>query len=378
MTHSDTPASRTLRTAAYTDVTGMTIESCTAFCASGGYAYAGVEYYRVNCDNTIESPGAPIDESTCNTPCAGDFNEICGGAGGLSVYQDTALPPPPPPPPAAEIKQTAGVFEFVGCFEDGVNGAARSLQTQLNIQTQSVTAESCTAACKAAGYVLAGLEYGQECWCDSYMPLAISTPNSDCNMPCTGDATEICGAGNRLAVYQDSTAPPLDVQTCLTNAQLHASGSGRFQFNLAALPVDGGASQVVGNYELPAMAGQPTYFFLSALPFDREAHSFSLGGNVLYPDSFEGEGNPIPLEPSPGGSQRFAAWSTFTPYAGYCAKPNFVSPFGVFIGPPVLSVSGHADLWALCSGTSVVYAPAANATGCEAVVLEMTQYDYTY
>lgn len=29
---------------------------------------------------------------------------------------------------------------------------------------------------------------------------------SDCNMACAGDASEFCGAGNRLSVYSNSTA----------------------------------------------------------------------------------------------------------------------------------------------------------------------------
>jgi len=45
---SDSSSSRTLRTAAYTSVGNMTIESCLAFCTPAGYKYAGVEYGRVS------------------------------------------------------------------------------------------------------------------------------------------------------------------------------------------------------------------------------------------------------------------------------------------------------------------------------------------
>ena len=38
----------------------------------------------------------------------------------------------------------------------------RDLSQLLNV-AGGVTAESCTAACKSAGYGLAGLEYGKEC-----------------------------------------------------------------------------------------------------------------------------------------------------------------------------------------------------------------------
>jgi len=39
----------------------------------------------------------------------------------------------------------------------------RVLSHIINNIPGGVTAETCTAACKAAGYGLAGLEYGQEC-----------------------------------------------------------------------------------------------------------------------------------------------------------------------------------------------------------------------
>lgn len=118
---------------------------------------------------------------------------------------------------------------------------------------QGASAENCAAACTAAGFVISGLEFGQECcefnkifsgtvrWvtyqalmagCDSYMPLAIPAPDSDCNMVCNADKTQLCGAGNRLAVYVDSSAPPLGLQTCLNNAQLQGGNVPQFKFTL--------------------------------------------------------------------------------------------------------------------------------------------------
>ncbi|KAF9560657.1 WSC-domain-containing protein [Agrocybe pediades] len=240
----------------------MTIESCLAFCTPGGFQFAGVEFAReCYCDNVIESPGAPIDDSTCNMACTGDASEICGGAGAVNVFHNTAATTTSPPVPTstATIKQTAGSFQYKGCFDDGVNGAPRSLATQLSV-SGGVTAESCTAACKAAGFTLAGLEFGQECWCDKYMSLAIPAPDSDCNMVCNADNSELCGAGNRLAVYQDTSAT-LDVQQCLSAAQLHSSV---FHYSLLAVPTSGsGSSFVVGTFELTAQAGQPSFFELS-------------------------------------------------------------------------------------------------------------------
>jgi len=65
---------------------GMTLESCTTFCA--GYAFAGVEYGReCYCGNGFGagSVGAPADQ--CAMKCAGDTTTLCGGSNRLSVYK---------------------------------------------------------------------------------------------------------------------------------------------------------------------------------------------------------------------------------------------------------------------------------------------------
>lgn len=126
-----------------------------------------------------------------------------------------------------------------GPCSDALNGSPRYLANK-TISGGS-TAESCTSSCKAAGFVLAGFEFGGECCrylrgsffiietltertklgCDNYMARAVPAPDTDCNSVCDGDKTELCGAGNRLAVYQDTDAPPFTLQSCLTGPQLH-------------------------------------------------------------------------------------------------------------------------------------------------------------
>ena len=102
--------------------------------------------------------------------------------------------------------------------------------------------------------------------CDTYMALVIPAPNSDCNAPCQADATELCGSGNRLAVYQDMSVSPPDFQTCLTNQQFVSSTG--FRFDLQAVPRGGSVGSItsptqIGTLELPAHVGAPSYFILS-------------------------------------------------------------------------------------------------------------------
>lgn len=53
------------------------------------------------------------------------------------------------------------------------------------------------------GYKYSGTEYANECFCGNYLPTNNAT-SSDCNMPCKGDSTQTCGAGNRISVVVDS------------------------------------------------------------------------------------------------------------------------------------------------------------------------------
>ena len=70
-----------------------------------------------------------------------------------------------------------------------------------------MTVERCIGNCTGLGFGVAGIEYAYQCFCGDYLQMAATTaPQSDCNTPCAGDATEFCGAGNRLSVYSNSTS----------------------------------------------------------------------------------------------------------------------------------------------------------------------------
>jgi len=95
------------------------------------------------------------------------------------------------------------------------------------------------------------------------MALVIPAPDLDCSTPCQADATELCGSGNRLAVYQDITWEAPSLSTCLTN-QKFTNVNQPFKFNLqAVLTPNGGRSIQIGALEFTARAGAPSYFILS-------------------------------------------------------------------------------------------------------------------
>ncbi|KAF5325139.1 hypothetical protein D9619_009963 [Psilocybe cf. subviscida] len=315
--------------------------------------------------------------------CTGNSAEICGGAGRINIFNNTAVShQPPPTAPTPTIKQTVGIFEYKGCFEDGVNGAPRSLQTQISV-AGGVSAETCTTACKAAGFPLAGLEFGQECWCDNYMPLVINTPNSQCNMPCQNDNTEVCGAGNRLAVYQDTSATPPAAGVCLTNVAQFNNPNSPYMFNLTAVPIPGGGvgSQVgIFNLGVDKFQGPYTMYELEVGASQaRTQHIFNFAVDTFWPSSI-GFGVPATFVLADDDEQYFKSLSgtTYDPYRNYCVMPNPVGQFGPFIGPGTLAANGHNDLWALCppSGPTadLIYNPFWTGSppgACQYVVLQM-------
>lgn len=45
--------------------------------------------------------------------------------------------------------------------------------------------------------------FNSECWCAQYLNVfAVKLPDSQCNLACKGNTSEICGGALKLSVYQ--------------------------------------------------------------------------------------------------------------------------------------------------------------------------------
>jgi len=65
------------------------------------------------------------------------------------------------------------------------------------------TVEGCKDSCRELGYAYAGVEFGEECFCGNTPPLMSTiVGQEECNDPCTGDATQMCGGSWNMNVYQ--------------------------------------------------------------------------------------------------------------------------------------------------------------------------------
>jgi len=88
----------------------------------------------------------------------------------------------------------------VGCFEDDYLGVRFFADSQ-TVFTNTNTPERCALFCHTQGHVYAGVEFGVECFCGTSLGEKPRVDDFRCNMPCSGDATQTCGAGNIIQVY---------------------------------------------------------------------------------------------------------------------------------------------------------------------------------
>lgn len=102
-------------------------------------------------------------------------------------------------------------FIYSGCFSDD-NSTQPALSFRSDADFNNMTVEACTAECKGNGYRYAGLEYYGVCFCGNFINAPL-TNESNCNAPCTGNQTEMCGSNEIISIYQDPTFSPIDYTT---------------------------------------------------------------------------------------------------------------------------------------------------------------------
>ncbi|ETS75434.1 hypothetical protein PFICI_12378 [Pestalotiopsis fici W106-1] len=194
--YSEPPGGRAIELKSYSDNKNMTTESCAAFCDD--YQLFGTEYgEQCFCGNVLAAGSSPADGCTMN--CTGNNSQKCGGPARLSLYNNTNY--------RAPSVATIPGWTYQGCHTEGPNGAR--VLSYRNPQDVS-TPQACTSACGAAGYRLAGVEYGSECWCGNTLQggsfVDTDSQTTQCNFRCAGDKYSFCGAGSRLVVYAAVTA----------------------------------------------------------------------------------------------------------------------------------------------------------------------------
>lgn len=104
------------------------------------------------------------------------------------------------------VGETINDWEYLGCAEETV---PRTIASH-SVFAQNMTIESCLDNCQTHNYRLAGLQHAEECWCGNTLLHESATGARGCDMPCKGDAHEICGGRSRLSVFQHKGYVPIE------------------------------------------------------------------------------------------------------------------------------------------------------------------------
>lgn len=170
----------------------MTNQLCAQFCFEKGFPYAGTEA-GTECSCNRRHGFRAYDED-CKEACWGDLDQPCGGPERLTPYyrKDQVTGP--------TVNPGVDGWVSIGCYAEGATG--RALTQGVNtIPEAQMTVTKCTAACKAAGYILAGVEFGGECYCGKRISNAAKPADSGCDKPCNGNGSEYCGGTGHVNVY---------------------------------------------------------------------------------------------------------------------------------------------------------------------------------
>ncbi|KAM5541687.1 hypothetical protein V8D89_004668 [Ganoderma adspersum] len=93
-----------------------------------------------------------------------------------------------------------GGWAEVGCIAEGTSGRAL---TGASTTSPNMTRAVCADFCAAKGFPLAGVEFSDECYCDSQLRNGASQTTLTwdlCSNHCAGNANEICGGPARLTL----------------------------------------------------------------------------------------------------------------------------------------------------------------------------------
>ncbi|CAM9620770.1 unnamed protein product [Ectocarpus sp. 6 AP-2014] len=118
--------------------------------------------------------------------CGGNADEICGGFYAMSVYENDV--------DDGETEDPS----YLGCYS---NPADSRVFVQ-DISSAAMTAEVCSEACTGSAYY--GTQSSTECWCGAEGADYDGSGAGVCDMPCGGNADEICGGFNAMSVYENA------------------------------------------------------------------------------------------------------------------------------------------------------------------------------
>lgn len=163
-------------------------------------------FVQLPSDTSLSAPSLPVlSQPEPTTPASSQppmSTSVINAWNSIGVITTLSPPPPAPALPAA-----VPVGYPLGCWlENSTPG--RVLQDEFLGDVNYMTPAVCAEMCK--NYTLFGLEYGTQCLCGNEITpgRAIPSTNNDCQLPCSGDASQFCGGVGSIYVYQSLPPPP--------------------------------------------------------------------------------------------------------------------------------------------------------------------------
>eukprot|EP01111_Echinosteliopsis_oligospora_P013710 TRINITY_DN4992_c0_g1_i1.p1 TRINITY_DN4992_c0_g1~~TRINITY_DN4992_c0_g1_i1.p1 ORF type:complete len:330 (-),score=109.49 TRINITY_DN4992_c0_g1_i1:16-1005(-) len=170
-----------------------------------------------NCVATLSRlPSAPL----CQYSCPAGVTNNTGAA------TTSSSSPSPSSTGSTTGKIPQGYPKYLGCYID--QQWNRDLSVQITtIQAANMTVTRCVSSCFSSGYKYAGLQYATECRCgNTYGTKGGKAADTDCNMKCQGNSSQICGAGLRNSLYQlQDAAANLEGDSLPSSASIIPSSS---------------------------------------------------------------------------------------------------------------------------------------------------------
>ena len=97
---------------------------------------------------------------------------------------------------------------FIGCHKDSFE--ARLLTGSISKSQEKNSKKHCIEKCKNEGYSLAGMQYGNECFCGEKSIKDLNNfkiEEEKCNKKCPGAPSEACGGYLTMNIYHTGSVP---------------------------------------------------------------------------------------------------------------------------------------------------------------------------
>jgi len=101
-------------------------------------------------------------------------------------------------PSDSQAMATGSEGAYLGCF---IDSGSRDLRLRQFVEN-GMSVEVCAELCREQSAQYFGLEEGRVCFCGNSYGRYGQAPAKDCNVPCSGNSSETCGAQWRSSVYK--------------------------------------------------------------------------------------------------------------------------------------------------------------------------------